>query len=172
MFCSKVIDHLNRVGSNYVLDETVGEVLEYILVEQQAAQSHFVSYWSDASGIGQLILLLLDRSEQPLNRNEIRQRVFGVLANKFGDRANQHVTRERADGSQERAPWRFDVFKSSLSWLEMVVNVARLDEERRYRFTVPLFRQWLRRRQRHENLLEQVVEKIGRDMDSDGLEQT
>jgi hypothetical protein len=165
LFCGKVLEHLNRIETNYVLRDTIDTVADQIVDEQATAHSHFKFYWSDTSGIGQLILLIADDHDLPLKRDEIRRRVLSRLKETFGSLPGQRV----ADRYGNLIEWREREFKSGMDWVEKIVNAISPDEQRRYVFTVPLFRSWLRRQRRHEDMLRDTLDKISKELERDGL---
>ena len=165
LFCAKVISNLNKMRTNYVLSETIVTAAEEIVDEQETANSHFEFYWQDTSGVGQLILLILDDSETPLSRKELHRRVGSRLAVSFGSLPNQRVL----DLTGDPISWQDREFKTSIEFVEKIVNAVTLDSQRRYVFTVPLFQRWLRRRRRFIDLMAEAVEKVRQEMEEDGI---
>lgn len=165
LFCSKVIEFLNRAKTNYVLQDTIAAVANQIVDEQETAHSHFEFYWSDTSGVGQLILLILDDQDAPLKRDEIRRHVLGRLEAAFGTTPVKRVT----DSSGNPIEWREKEFKSGMDAVEKIANAISPNEQRRYVFTVPLFRRWLRRQRQNEDLPAGTLDKIAKELERDGL---
>ncbi len=165
LFCARVIAYLNRMHTNYVLAESILTVADEIVNEQETATSHFEFYWLDTGGIGQMILLILDDSEVPIPRKEVQRRVKSRLNVKFGSAPSQRVL----DQSGDPIEWQEREFKEGIDFVEKIVNAATLDEQRRYVFTVPLFRRWLHRRRQFQDLMAEVYEKIQQEMEQDGL---
>ncbi len=154
LFCSKVIDYLNREQTNYVLNDVIASIAHQVVGERKTAHSHFDFYWNDAPGLGKLVLLAVDDSETPLSRKEIRWR-----------------TREWIKDEIEMVPtgWVFEQFKDGIDWVEKTVGAIKHDERWRYSFSVPLFRRWLSRRRQYKNLLEEAVETIRLEMERDSV---
>lgn len=164
LFCGRVIAYLNQVKTNYVLRETIFSIADQIVDEQETANSHFEFFWQDTAGTGQLILLILDDQEQPLKRDEIHQRLRRILEEKFG-----HTPRQLIQNDGDPIEWQEYEFKSQIDWVEKITNAVSLDNQKRYFFTVPLFRRWLRRRRQYQNLEAETLEKIAREMENDGV---
>jgi hypothetical protein len=165
LFCAKVIAHLNNMRTNYVLAETILTTADEIVDEQETANSHFEFYWQDTSGVGQLILLILDDSETPLNRKELFRRFGSRLSIRFGNLPTRRVP----DQSGDPIGWQDLAFKDGVEVVEKIVNAITLDGQRRYTFTVPLFQRWLRRRRRFLDLMAEAMDKIGQEMEHNGI---
>lgn len=166
LFCARVIAHLNRIHTNYVLEEIILTVADEIVNEQETATSHFEFYWLDTGGIGRLILLLLDESETPLTRKDLQTRVRNRLALRFGSLPKQRVQ----DQSGDPIEWQEREFKQGIDFVEKIVNAITLDEQRRYVFTVPLFRRWLRRRRLTQvTLTDETYDTIAQEMEQGGI---
>lgn len=166
LFCARVIAHLNRIHTNYVLEEIILTVADEIVNEQETATSHFEFYWLDTGGIGRLILLLLDESETPLTRKDLQTRVRNRLAFRFGSLPKQRVP----DQSGDPIEWQEREFKQGIDFVEKIVNAITLDEQRRYVFTVPLFRRWLRRRRLTQvTLADETFDTIAQEMEQGGI---
>jgi hypothetical protein len=163
LFCSRLITWLNRERTNYILNETIAAIASQIVAEQETAHSHFEFYWSDTGGVGKLILLLVDESPAPLKRTEIRRRVHARLAAAFGQRPDQRVV----DPAGSLVEWRDVQFKDGMEWVEKITNAISPDEQRRYRFTIPLFHRWLRRHRRREDLEKEALDAIAAEMERD-----
>jgi hypothetical protein len=164
LFCGKLIAYLNDVRTNFVLNEAIEVIADQIVEEQETAHSHFEFYWSDTSGVGKLILLIVDDSPAPLKRTEIRQRVLERLQVVFGEQPRRQVV----DQTGNPVEWRELQFKDGMDWIEKITNAVSPDEQRRYRFTVPLFHRWLRRRRKDE-LENEALAAIAAEMVRDGL---
>jgi hypothetical protein len=174
LFCSKVIEYLNREGINYVRDDVIGDVREQILLEQDMPLSQFDLTWTEIPGIGQVILLMLEeassRREKPLNRDEIRRRVFEHIGMVLGELPQTQYLQKKPDNTVEPIEWRYMELKNGLSWLEMVASAITFHSNLRYyTFSVPLFQEWLHRRRQNENLLENSLDKIKQEMRRDGI---
>jgi hypothetical protein len=165
LFCAKVVAELNHLRTNYVLQDTVYSVAEQIIDEQETAHSHFEFYWQDTRGTGRLIMLILDAEGAPLRRDEIRRRVHALLKERFGELPNQSVR----DEGGELIEWREQEFKNCIDWVEKIVNAISLDDQRHYFFTVPIFRRWLHRYCQSQDLFAETLNKIAKEMESDGL---
>jgi hypothetical protein len=165
LFCARVIAYLNRMHTNYVLEETILTVAEEIIGEQETATSHFEFYWTDTGGIGRLILLILDDSDTPLSRKEVQRRVISRLRVKFGELPSQRMKEPSGDTLE----WQEREFKIGIDFVEKIVNAITLDDQRRYVFSVPLFRRWLRRLRRYQDLMAETYDTIGQEMESDGI---
>lgn len=166
LFCGRVISFLNQAQTNYVLQETVFSIADQIVDEQETANNHFEFFWQDTAGTGRMILLILDSKDQPLKREEIRFQLRRILAEKFGDLPRQVVLEEEEGDPIE---WQEREFKQQIDWVEKITNSVSLDSQKRYSFTVPLFRRWLRRRRRYQDLEAETLEKIAREMENDGI---
>lgn len=166
LFCSKLISHLNQERTNYVLNSTITNIANQIVEEQETAHSHFEFYWSDTSGLGKLILLIVDDSPAPLKRAEIRRQVQKRLEDYFGDRPGQRVP----DAVGNPTEWRELQFKDGIDWVDKVSNAISRDDHMRFHFTVRLFHRWLRRRLRQEHLLQEALDTITAEMERDGLD--
>jgi hypothetical protein len=165
LFCSKLIAHLNQERTNYVLNNTITTIASQVVEEQETAHSHFEFYWSDASGVSKLILLIVDDSPAPLKRAEIRRQVQRRLEANFGDRPSQRVL----DPAGNLVEWRELQFKDGMDWVNKVSNAISRDKQGRFHFTVPLFHRWLIRRRKHEDLSQEALESIAADMERDNL---
>jgi len=165
LFCSKVVEHLNQIQSNYVLRDTIMDVAEQIISERETEHSHFEFFWSDTPGIGQLILLILDDQDNPLKRDEIRQRVLSCLTEEFGDLPHRRVK----DPYGDILEWWDKEFKRGMDWTDEIADAISPDAQRRYVFWMPILRRWLHRRRQHEDLLAEALDKISKEMERDGL---
>lgn len=166
LFCSKVIAHLNQVKRNYVVPQTVADLAEQIVEERETAHSHFEFFWADTPGVGQLILLAAEESDHPPTRRELRSCVETQLQNRFGSLPEARVS----DPKGSPICWRDQEFEDGIAWISQVVNALTFDRaSRTYTFTVPLFRRWLQRRRRYEDLLETAMTTVATDMEQDGL---
>ena len=65
--------------------------------------------------------------------------------------------------------WWEKEFKKGIEWADKIADAISLDPQRRYVFSVPLFRRWLRRRRKHEDLAIEALNKISKEMERDGL---
>lgn len=174
LFCSKVIEHLNREGINYVREDVISAVREQILSEQDMPLSQFDLTWTEVPGIGQMILLMLEeaafRREKLLNRDDIRRKVFEHISMALGDLPKTQYMLRKPDNTVEPIEWRYMELKNGLSWLEMVASAITFHSNvRYYTFSVPLFQEWLHRRRQNENLLENALNKIRQEMKRDGI---
>jgi hypothetical protein len=165
LFCGKLIAYLNQERTNFVLNEAIEASANQIVEEQETAHSHFEFYWSDTNGVGKLILLIVDDSMARLKRTEIRQQVLERLEVAFGERPRRPVE----DQAGNPLEWRELQFKDGMDWVEKITNAVSPDEQRRFHFTVPLFRRWLRRRRRQENLESEALDVVRAEMERDGL---
>jgi hypothetical protein len=168
LFCAKVIEHLNRVQSNYVLHDTIATVADQIVSEQETGYGHFEFFWSDTPGTGQLILLILDDQDIPLRRDEIRQRVLALLTQEFGNLPRRRVK----DPYGDLLEWWDKEFKRGIDWADEIADAISPDAQRRYVFSMPILRRWLRRRRQHEDLRAEALDKISKEMERDGLDNT
>lgn len=165
LFCARVIKYLNLTRTNFVTPNTIQIVARTIVNEQETAHTHFEFYWTESSGIGQLIMLILDETNTPLKRDEIRRVVFSKLKEAFGAMPLMVVK----DKIGEPVEWQEREFKTGMEWLEKVTNACSADSQRRFLFTVPLFQRWLERYRGEEPLLSQVLNKIQKEMERDCL---
>ena len=168
LFCSRVIEHLNDQRTNYVLRDTITLLADQIIEERGTAHEHFEFFWADNTSLGQLILLILDEQDLPLKRDELRRRVFDHLKAEFGSLPHQRIV----DSQGSLIDWGDDKFREGMKVLEKIVNAVYLDDQKRYAFSVPLFRRWLRQRLHEEDLMEATLDRIAKDMERDGLSYT
>lgn len=162
LFCSKLITYLNQEESNYILNSSISTVAKQIIGEKGTASSHFEFYWSDATGVCKLILLIVDKSPVPLKRIEIRRQIFESLEKHFGQRPRKRLKNPMGN----LVEWRQQQFKEGMEWADTISDAISPDEQRRYRFTVPLFHRWLQRRRQHDNLLQETLDAITVELDS------
>ncbi len=166
LFCSRVMAYLNRERENYVLPNTIATLADEIVEERETLHSHFEFYWADTPGVGQLILLAADAGDHLPTRLELQRQVYAWLLARFGRRPMTEVL----DGRPERVPWREREFADGMTWVEKVVNAISFDRAARTcSFTVPLFRRWLQRRGRYEDLQEAALSKVGRKLSQDDI---
>jgi hypothetical protein len=164
LFCGKVISHLNQVKTNYVLRDTIFTIADQIVDEQETTTNHFDYFWSESRGTGQLIMLILDDSDTPLRREKIREKVRTRLEKQFNNLPKQVV-----DENGDPFEWQEREFKNQIDWIEKITNAVSQDEQGQFVFTVPLYRRWLRRRRLSSDLERETLEKIGVEMDHDGI---
>jgi len=106
----------------------------------------------------------MDNSEVPLRRDEVRRRVRAELHQRFGERPSARVK----DLNGDPIEWQEKEFKTGIDWVEKIVSSVAL-EKQHYQFTVPLFHRWLRRRRQNQELWDEAMEKIGKEMEGEGL---
>ncbi len=162
LFCSKLITYLNQEESNFILNSSISIVANQIIGEKGTASSHFEFYWSDATGVCKLILLIVDESSAPLKRIEIKRQVFDRLEKHFGQQPRQRLKNPMGNPIE----WRQRQFKEGMEWADTISDAISPDEQRRYRFTVPLFHRWLQRRRQYDNLLQETLDTITAELDS------
>ncbi len=165
LFCGKVIEYLNKSRTNYVLRDTIETIAAQIIDEQETAHSHFEFYWSDTSGLGQLILLILDESDLPLKREEIRSHLVDRLSRTVGERLHRSLL----DSSGMLSEWGAEAFKQSIDWVDKITDALSPDRQHRYMFSVPLFRRWLSHRRQHEDLWAEALNRVAKEAERDGL---
>ena len=166
LFCAAIIETLNQLQTNYVLRDMIMALADQMAGEQQTTHHHFTNYWHDTRGVGRLILLILDDQVASLKRDELRSQVRQTLAQAFGGRPELRVLDEFGNP----IAWWDREFRRGLEWVTDIVNAIDLDQQtRRYTFSVPLFRRWLRRRRREEDLRAQVLDTIAGEMIDDRL---
>jgi hypothetical protein len=166
LFCSRIMAYLNQERQNYVLSETIATLAEQIVQERETIHSHFEFYWTDTPGVGRLILLAADESDRPPSRLALQRRVQTQLQSRLGARPETRVSDARGDP----IPWWEREFEDGMAWVSRVVNAIGYNRaSRTYTFTVPLFRRWLQRKRRHEDLWESALNKVLTEMERDGL---
>jgi hypothetical protein len=172
LFSSKVISYLNQEEQNYVLPQTIVMLANALVGEQETIHNHFEFYWTDTPGVGQLILLLVDDSNQAVTIKSLRNTVLARLGQEFGVRPEKTVTKLRNPRSkeekEEKTPWWQREFEESLDWVSSAVNAISYNRSNRsYTFTVPLFRRWLQQKRQYENLDATALARIANEMERD-----
>jgi hypothetical protein len=162
LFGSRVIAYLNQESQNFVSPETVATLAEEIVAERETVHSHFEFFWADTPGVGQLILLAADASKHPPTRLDLLRQVRSWLEERCLPCLDTAITNARG----EPVSWWEQAFEDGMAWVVNVVNALSFDRaSRAYSFTVPLFRRWLQRKTRYEDLREAALSKASRELD-------
>jgi hypothetical protein len=164
LFCSEVWDYLDRLQTNYVPQEIINEIAERFVEEPSTPQVLFENLWLDTPGVGQLILFLLNKPMAPLQSDELRQLLLEQLKSLFN---GQQLVNSKG---KSISAWFEMTFKGSMEWVEKVIDVISLDNQKYYEFSVPIFKSWFERYCRqNKNLIFDINAKIKAELRKDGF---
>jgi len=162
LFCQEVIEELRKAQNNFVTQELVNNLAEKMVENLSTFQTLFEDIWKSIDGIGQLILSFLIDKSIPIERDEIRHYVLQQLnllaVPEETKEANSTLEGRSVDRANEQ------LFRRAMEWLENVSDVISPNRQRRYEFSVPLFKVWLKHRFSLEReFLPDILEKIKAD---------
>lgn len=162
LFCSQVIDTLNSKRQNYVHPDLIADLIDDIVSERTMLHASLEPLWGgDISGVGQLIMLIVEWNEGSLTKNELREEVRKHLFNHFGARVNTTVP----GSEREMRVWWELAWENGLAEVVEIRNALQFDGAKRTcSFAVPLFRRWLQRKDLGEDLWMAVRHKIAAEL--------
>lgn len=152
LLCARVIDYLNQKGQDKVEISTVRVVINQMLEDSDTTNQYLGFIWNEATGMGQLILWVLDsRSPNSLSQSELCSVIKAELqrhALEMDNKAFNHKFDER------------------MEWLERIAGAISANGAG-VKFSIPLIQRWLRqiifqKRDIVEQALETLAQELGR----------
>ena len=172
LFCSRIISYLTQEERTFVTSSDISKLVNLLVRERETLDTHFQVYWQDkekaTSGIGQLIMLAVLQSLQPLTLLEVKNWVRAKLQEcSFYSQVHTQVLIE---ASTYHTSWLDRAFDAGMDWVTMVLGSISLDPvSHTYHFTVPLFKRWLEQKNKQVNLLTEALESVQEELRHDGI---